>query len=228
VNHFAGATQEEKDAVELVAAHTGAFENGIGKDFRDRNNRFYRQYRRFTRFRNDLLAVSEPDRDEVITEAKQHWGAQLHIPLSFRTIETKVPRAIAQRPRMLVLPRHERWQDNVANMRMLIDAQQDQINIDLPFQAVMRSGMIYGLGVGKTFWRKEYAQQRAVKRRTLGSRAAASTCSATCRAGASSMTRTSRTSTSSTSCGTRTAPTYGPARGCCTGHGSICAAALTA
>jgi hypothetical protein len=167
VNHFAGATQEEKDAVELVAAHTGAFENGIGKDFRDRNNRFYRQYRRFTRFRNDLLAVSEPDRDEVITEAKQHWGAQLHIPLSFRTIETKVPRAIAQRPRMLVLPRHERWQDNVANMRMLIDAQQDQINIDLPFQAVMRSGMIYGLGVGKTFWRKEYAQQRAVKRRTL-------------------------------------------------------------
>jgi hypothetical protein len=65
-----------------------------------------RQYRRFTRFKSELLStLSENDRDEVITDAKKDWGAQLHIPLSFRTIETKVPRAIAHRPRMLVLPR---------------------------------------------------------------------------------------------------------------------------
>jgi hypothetical protein len=169
VSHFSGATDEEKAAVELVAGHALAFEDGIGTDFRERCNRFYRQYRRFTRFKSELLStLSENDRDEVITDAKKDWGAQLHIPLSFRTIETKVPRAIAHRPRMLVLPRHQKWEENVAPLRMLIDAQQDQINIDLPFQAVMRSGMIYGLGVGKTFWRKEYANQRKVQRRTLG------------------------------------------------------------
>lgn len=155
--------------MELVASHALAFEGGIGTDFRDRCNRFYRQYRNFSRFKNNLInTLSENDRDEVVADAKRDWGAQLHIPLSFRTIETKVPRAIAHRPRMLVLPRHQRWEENVAPMRMLIDAQQDQINIDLPFQAVMRSGMIYGLGVGKTFWRKEYTNQRRVQRRTLG------------------------------------------------------------
>jgi hypothetical protein len=57
-----------------------------------------------------------------------------------------VPRAIAHRPRMLYLPRQEQWEENVDSVRLLIDAQQDNIDIDLPFQAVMRSGMIYGLG----------------------------------------------------------------------------------
>jgi hypothetical protein len=104
-------------------------------------------------------AARDAPADPACPDAKKHWGAQLHIPLSFRTIETMVPRAIAHRPRMLYLPRHPRWEENVANVRLLIDAQQDQIDIDLPFQAVMRSGMIYGLGVGKTFWRKEYAQR---------------------------------------------------------------------
>jgi hypothetical protein len=68
-------------------------------------------------------------------DAKRDWGAQLHIPLSFRTIETTVPAAIAQRPRMLYFPRREQWAENVVNVRTLIDAQQDQIDIDLPFQA---------------------------------------------------------------------------------------------
>jgi hypothetical protein len=169
VQHPPDATPAEKDAVELVSAHALAFESGIGTDFRDTCNRRFRQYRGFKKFGENLLgAMSEPDRDEVIGAAKQEFGPQLHIPLSFRTIETKVPRAIAQRPRMLVLPRRQRWEDNVAAVRMLIDAQQDAINIDLPFQAVMRSGMIYGIGAGKTFWRKEYAHSRKVKPRTLG------------------------------------------------------------
>jgi hypothetical protein len=41
VSHFSGATDEEKAAVELVAGHALAFEDGIGTDFRERCNRFY-------------------------------------------------------------------------------------------------------------------------------------------------------------------------------------------
>jgi hypothetical protein len=100
-----------------------------------------------------------------VYDAKRQWGAHLHIPLSYRTIEEMVPAAVAHRPRMLYLPRHEQWEHNVQNVRLLIDAQQENIDIDLPFQAVMRSGRIYGLGVGKTFWRKDYEPAREVRQR---------------------------------------------------------------
>jgi hypothetical protein len=156
--------EEDRDVLRRVVVDGEDFENGIGVEFRDRCNRFYNQYRQFSRFKSDWIA--EPrDRDSRLIDAKRNWGSNLSIPLSFRTIETVVPAAIAQRPRMLYLPRRQKWAENVANVRVLIDAQQDQIDIDLPFQAVMRSGRIYGIGVGKTLWRKEYAQRRRATKR---------------------------------------------------------------
>jgi hypothetical protein len=165
VNHYQGAPDDERDLVEETVACVQAFEEGIGRDFKERCETFYRQYRGFKKFRNAWEAAGPNDRDGVVYDAKKTWGANLHIPLSFRTIETMVPRAIAQRPRMLYLPRDEQWEDNVKNVRMLIDAQQEQIDIELEFQDVMRSGMIYGIGFSKTFWRREYATRRRVKRR---------------------------------------------------------------
>ena len=103
----------------------------------------------------------------MLYDAQKHWGAQLHIPLSFQTIESVVPKAIAQAPKLLIQPRDEQWRKNVEAIRLLIDRQQEQINIDLPFQAVMRSGEIYGLGVGKGYWRKEVRQRRRVERNML-------------------------------------------------------------
>lgn len=158
---------EDKEPLARVVADVESFEKGIGQDFRERCNHFYRQYRGFRRLRDDWTKAGPNDRDGVLYDAKKHWGAHLHIPMSFATIERMVPRAIANRPRMLYLPRDERWELNVQNVRLLIDSQQEQIDIDLPFQAVMRSGMIYGLGVGKSFWRREYANRRRMKRRTL-------------------------------------------------------------
>lgn len=167
VEHHPAATDAERDAVEMVAACVQTFENGIGTDFRDRCNEFYRLYRGFKRFRHAWEAAGPNDRDVVLLDAKKTWGANLHIPLSFRTVETMVPRAIAHRPRMLYLPRHEMWEENVGSVRLLIDAQQENIDIDLRFQDVMRDGMVYGLGVGKTFWRKTFAPYRPLERRVL-------------------------------------------------------------
>lgn len=167
VQHYASATPQEREAVELVAACVESFENGPGGDAREMFNKRYRQYRGFRRFRDAWVQAGPNDRDGVLYDAKKHWGAHLHIPLSFRTIETAVPRAIAHRPRLLVMPRRPSAEENVANVRMLLDAQQDNIDIDLPFQAVMRSGRIYGIGIGKAFWLKEYALDRRVQRRTF-------------------------------------------------------------
>jgi hypothetical protein len=163
----------------------------------------YRQYRGFQRFRDAWTKAGPNDKDGLLYDEKQHWGAQLHIPLSYRTIEAMVPRAIAHRPRMLYLPRQQRWEANVESVRVLIDAQQEQVDIDLPFQAVMRSGRIYGIGAGKCFWREEYGPRRRAKRGSSGCRGRGTTSSATWSGSRSSTTRTSRTSTSSTSCGTR-------------------------
>ena len=158
-----GAPDAEQELVEKVASCVVSFEQGIGPQFHDRCNKWYRQYRSFSNWRNAWEKPAENDRDEVLTEGKSSWGANLHIPLSFQTIERLVPAAIAHRPKMLFLPREERWAENVQTIQLLHDAQQDQIDIDLAFQDVMRSGRIYGLGVSKTFWRKEYASRRRVK-----------------------------------------------------------------
>ena len=164
VPHVAWAPDDERELCELVAASVENFEQGIGPDFREHCNKWYRQFRGFSKKWRDAWVNSGPnDRDGLLYDAKTQWGAHLHIPLSFRTIETTVPRAIAHRPRMLYLPREERWRD-VEAIRLLIDSQQDQIDIDLPFQDVMRSGRIYGLGVGKCYWRREHSVRRRVKR----------------------------------------------------------------
>ena len=167
VNHLPDAPPQEKDLTEMVAACVESFEQAIWLDFKDTFNKRYKQYPGFRRWKDDWYKAGPNDRDGLVRDAKQTWGAQLHIPLSYRTIETMVPRAIAHRPKLIYLPRKEIWEENVHNIRLLIDAQQDQIDIDLPFQAVMRSGRIYGLGVGKSYWDKRYAYRRRMKKSVL-------------------------------------------------------------
>jgi hypothetical protein len=136
-----------------------------------------------------------------------------HPAVSFRTIETMVPGPSRTGRRLLYLPRQEQWADNVQAVRLLIDAQQENIDIDLPFQAVMRSGRIYGLGVGKAYWRHQEAPRRRVKPKMMRSGYAVSDL----RREVIFDDPTSRTSTSSTSCGTRWATTWGsPCGGSCT------------
>lgn len=164
VPHPSEAPEQERDLTEMVAACVESFEQALWPDLRENLNKRYQQYRGFKRWKDDWIKAGPNDRDGLVRDAKQTWGAQLHIPLSYRTIETMVPRAIAHRPKLIYLPRREIWEENVHNIRLLIDAQQDQVDIDLPFQSVMRSGRIYGLGVGKSYWRKEYALRRRMKR----------------------------------------------------------------
>jgi hypothetical protein len=163
-----GVPEQEREVVQKIGEKVHRFEMGVGKDFRERCERFYRQYRGFRQFADAWTrGSSRNDRDAMIYDAKKHWGAHLHIPLSFRTIETIVPKAIAQQPRILVMPRDEQFRKNVEAVRLLLDRQQDQIDIDLPLQAVMRSGHMYGLGVGKTYWRREVVNRRKMERRVF-------------------------------------------------------------
>jgi hypothetical protein len=157
----------EKELVSMVTEHAESFEDGLGRDAREKWLRFYRLYRGFKKWKNEWERSGPNDRDMILKDGQRTWGANLHIPYAFAIVETMVPRAIAQRPKMLYLPRDERWEENVENLRMLMDAQQERVDIELTFQEVLRSGMIYGLGASKTFWRKEYARRRKIRRRTF-------------------------------------------------------------
>lgn len=161
----------EADLVGMVVCYAKSFEDGPGKDAKTRFDRFFNQYRGFNQLKSDLQhGQGRRDRDAIILDARKRWGAQLHIPASFRTIESMVPRAIANMPRILVSARGEQWVPNVPNVKMLLDAQQDQIDIDLTLQAVMRSGHINGLGASKSYWLTKYGRRRRQERQVRDSK----------------------------------------------------------
>jgi hypothetical protein len=54
-----------------------------------------------------------------------------------------------------VVPRDEQAFGNVRHMKIVVDAQQKQIDYETILQVIGKDGLIYGLGVGKTRWRYE-------------------------------------------------------------------------
>ena len=123
------------------------------KTFRDKADEFYRLYRGFSDWRQEQTPYR--DQDDAVSEAQEEWGAELFIPFCFSTVETIIPRMVSNGPRMIVVPRDEQALGNVRNMKLVIDAQQKQINYDLILQSIGKDGLIYGLGVGKTRWKFE-------------------------------------------------------------------------
>lgn len=156
-------TDTDRELVERVTGHYREAETEH-RQFREHAGEFYALYRGFQDFRDQVSKATPRGRDdEFIREAKDTYGAELFIPYAFSTVETIVPRMVAHRPRMLVLPRDRQALGNVDNMRIIMDAQQAQINYELILQDVAKDGLLYGLGVQKTGWRKTYKRQRGVQ-----------------------------------------------------------------
>lgn len=164
---YPGVPEQEDAVVKSITERVKLWEESVGKDFRAKHRELHRQYRGFKEWRADWIGSGENDRDVKYDEARKRWGARLHIPLSFMAVETIVPRAIANSPHLTYLPRDERWQDNVVAVQTLVDWQQEEISIELPFQAVMRSGLKYGLGVGKSYWDRKYRSRRRMEERPV-------------------------------------------------------------
>lgn len=136
------------------------------KSYRKRWDRYYRLYRSHQQFREQYQNASEPDRDQGLRDMQREWGAELFIPYSFEVVETILPRAVSNRPRMLVLPRADTREENVENMRMLVDSQQEQVAYELKLQETAKSGFIYGLGIQKSMWRRDVRQVPVLERAT--------------------------------------------------------------
>jgi hypothetical protein len=135
---------------------------------RDKWERQYGLYRSYQAAKSAYQSASERDRDPVIGDMQRAFGAELFIPYCFWTVETIVPRLLSNQPRMLVQPREPAADENVENMRHLIDAQQEQINYALKLQDPAKQGLMYGLGVTKTFWRRDKKKKPVLQPKRLG------------------------------------------------------------
>jgi hypothetical protein len=144
----------ERELVQLVEA---AFRRAEPehRQFRLKAEEDYKLYRGFSEFKRDAGTRSPRDADDVIGDARNEWGAELFIPFAYSTVETIVPRMVSTGPRMIVVPRDAQALGNVRHMKLVIDAQQKQINYETILQTIAKDGLLYALGVGKTRWRYE-------------------------------------------------------------------------
>lgn len=130
--------------------------------WRERANHFYSLYRNYQDFRDAYTTATERGRDAVWSDGKETFGAGYFIPMAFSTVETVVPKVLANRPSMKAKPRDEKSADNVQNIEFLVAAQQEQMRYELKLQEIAKTGLIYGLGVQKIAWQTKYQKKRSL------------------------------------------------------------------
>lgn len=159
-------SDEQRQTLERVRADWDVAEKEH-KFHRQRWDGFYRQYHSYTDFKRSHSEASPRDKDGVVRDGQREWGATLYIPYTYTVVETIVPRMLSNRPRMLWLPGDKDSARNTENMRWLLDRQQEQLNYELRLQTTAKTGLICGLGVRKTGWRREVATRKRLAPMTL-------------------------------------------------------------
>jgi hypothetical protein len=153
---------EDKQLLEKIIRQLGQWEP-YHKRWMKRANHFYALYRNYQDFRRTLQATSSPrGQDSIVRDAQSEFGPELFIPMCFSTVETIVPAMLASNPEMTVLPRTLSSETNTPTIKGLIEAQQEQIKYPLKLQTIAKDGLIYGTGIQKTRWKKEYRVQKSM------------------------------------------------------------------
>jgi hypothetical protein len=133
----------------------------------DKWDRFYAKYRAYREFKRTYAQASSRDVDEVISEARIGFGADLFIPYTFSVIETTVPQMLAANPKMIVTPAPlrqaalpmpvdlDRLEDAAETIKLMMDKSQAKIRYELVLQDIAKNGLMYGIGWQKNFWKTE-------------------------------------------------------------------------
>lgn len=137
---------------------------GLHASHQDKWNRYHRQYRGYRELKKTYAQANDVDRESVLRDSMDGYGASLHIPYTFSVVETTLPRMLSNNPRLLITPARPKWEENVENIRLIIDRQQEARKYPLTLQSVGKSGLIYGLGVQKVVQTKEVVYQKRLER----------------------------------------------------------------
>lgn len=136
---------------------------------RKRWEHFYRLYRSYKDVKHQYRSAqgNRRDVDDVLSEARAGFGADLFIPYVFSVIETVVPRMLSNNPTLLVTPADPKSEDNVETMKLVVDRQQSQTNFILAAQDIVKTGCFYGLGVASTGWARDVRNAPVLERPTI-------------------------------------------------------------
>jgi hypothetical protein len=127
----------------------------------ERANHFYGLYRNVQNWTRQLRESSPRGLDDVVRDGQSVFGPELFIPMCFATVETIIPAMLASPPDMgNITARNQASENNVANVRAMIEAQHEAMNYELRLQTIAKDGLIYGTGVQKTYWKTDHRKRR--------------------------------------------------------------------
>jgi hypothetical protein len=145
---------------------------------RKRWEKWYRLYRSRQDFKRTYASTQPNDVDAVLHDARNKFGADLFIPYVFSVIETTVPKLLANNPKMNLTPApvHSSavpnldlmmLEEHADTLSLVFDRDQTKMKYPLVSQLVAKSGLIYGLGVGKICWLTEWQRSRPRVQRAM-------------------------------------------------------------
>jgi hypothetical protein len=160
-------SEEAKRVLDPILKRQGSAEKRH-KPYRRKWNGLYSLFRNQAEFRRWYQTASGSERDTGLQDMRREWAADLCIPFAVELVETIHPRMVSQRPRMFIVPLKGTPEENAENMRLMIDQQQQQVDYELTAQETGKSGLIYGLGVEKHYWRTDLYPMPVVERGITG------------------------------------------------------------
>jgi len=154
---------DDRALLDTIVQRVGHFESTLGAFYRDGLwSRMDRLYHGWTQMRSALRDTRGRDRRDIYEDARQEFGHELFIMHAYAIVETVLPALLSNRPRILVLPNGEASTRNVEHMKAMIDKQQANISLELRLQSVAKSALMYGIGVGKSYWLRREGKRTKV------------------------------------------------------------------
>jgi len=154
---------EDKQLLERVIKVLNTWEP-YHKRWGKKADHYYSLYRNYQNWQTALSESNSPNgRDAIFRDGQTEFGPELFIPMCFSTVETIVPAMLANPPSLDgIRPRTPASDSNVANVKAMLESQHEQIDYELKLQTVAKDGLIYGTGVQKCYWRKDWRKRRVL------------------------------------------------------------------
>ncbi len=145
----------DKDLVKRVKGRFDFADSRIHREFRKRCDEQYALYNNWDSLKKKLgMASSASERERVLGDGQNMFGATMFIPFIFSTIETILPRMAANPPRPRFTPGAPDLEENAARMQLLVQSQLPKMKYGLSIQDTGKHGLLHGVGVRKNTWVK--------------------------------------------------------------------------
>lgn len=155
-------TDEEEALVKYVQRKFESAKD-VHKSRCDRWARWYRLYRSRQEFKRSYADATSRDVDAVLNDGRGIFGADLFIPYVFSVIETTLPRMLSENPEMNLTPAPvypgavpnldlDALEASADTLKLAFKRYQTYMKYPLILQDIGKSGLIFGLGLGKGCW----------------------------------------------------------------------------